>query len=383
MRSWITVGLTGLLVLLCGCGLGFNSLIFATKTNYGVDIDATPPAAEISIARHEGVIEPIFEDGTTLPVLASFNTELNGLQRLLFGTSSAFAVGDAAYYMAHCYATSPDCDVTQHRALLLSKAPTKRRSWFGFGEDQVDYHGPGFVAPVFFGTHSTFGLKVEWNGTTGQYPSALKLGYHRKELAWAPVTLKKADASGKCQPDQSNQPSQPVTTAPAASTSERVCAQAPSLLATMDSSGGAGQLEQEKDNQFNYLQYFATGDAATRLVQHQAVRQVMLKRLLAEVGVDTLADKIETNRKLGNLLAEKVTSLGAGDISKLRSVYFAAVDKRYIDPVTDATTGNPITTIDFAAHHGPIAKEFKDRAAIERPSAKETTRLKALLALLE
>ncbi|MFY4729844.1 hypothetical protein, partial [Nitrospira sp. BLG_2] len=67
MRFLITLGLTGLFVSLNGCGLGFNSLIFATKTNYGVDIDATPPAAEISIARHEGVIEPIFEDGKTLP----------------------------------------------------------------------------------------------------------------------------------------------------------------------------------------------------------------------------------------------------------------------------------------------------------------------------
>ena len=47
-------------LLLQGCGIGYNSVVFFTRTNMGIDIDTKPPVAEISVSRQEGVIEPAF-----------------------------------------------------------------------------------------------------------------------------------------------------------------------------------------------------------------------------------------------------------------------------------------------------------------------------------
>ncbi|MDF0676602.1 MAG: hypothetical protein P0120_20045 [Nitrospira sp.] len=355
-----------------GCGIGYNSLLFATKTTMGVDIDTTPPTAEIAITRHEGVIEPTFEQGKTLPVLASFNTNLNGLQRLFFGTSSAFAVGDAAYLMADCYVSNGDCSKDSKATLQLSKAPTKRSSWFGWGEENVEYYKPGYAVPVFFGTHSTLGLKVEWNGTTGQYPSALKLGYHRKELAWAPISMTPAPVGAEC----------PIDRVPSTTSSSAVCLAVPSLLATMDSSGDVGTFDQTK---LEYLQYFATGAAATELVRHEPVRKVMLKQILGEVKETPLQEIGEMNRQLAENLAARVAKLDPAKDSKaetkLQAIYSAAIAKGYIDPLPGAG-GSPITAVTFAAHH-TLIKGLFDRAATRSfLSEQETKRLKELLTII-
>jgi len=277
---WISI-VIGLITFsaLTGCGIGYNYLLFVTKTNMGVDIDTTPPAAEISIARQEGVLAPTFEQGKTLNVLASFNTDLNGFQRLLFGTSSAFSVGDAAYLMGNCF-NKESCNV-DIEDLKLSAPPTKRKSWFGSTDEDVEYLGPGMVNPVFFGTHSTFGLKIEWNGTTGQYPSALKLGYHRKELAWAPVSMSRPDTSGKC-----------GTNGTPETSGEEVCVNVPSLIATLDNNANVGTFD---ETGIDYLQYFATGKAATELVRHKDVRKVLMKKILPDLAqirtTDYLDDK--------------------------------------------------------------------------------------------
>lgn len=361
-----------LMLTATGCGIGYNSLLFATKTNMGVDIDTTPPAAEISIARHEGVLEPTFEQGKTLPVLAGFNTDLNGLQRLLFGTSSAFAVGDAAYLMADCYVSKGDCSNEPKATLQLSKAPTKRKSWLGLFDEQVDYYKPGWVTPVFFGTHSTLGLKVEWNGTTGQYPSALKLGYHRKELAWVPITMTPAPSTGAC----------PQDTLPQLTHSDAVCLAVPSLLATMDSSGGVGTFDHTK---LEYLQYFATGTAATQLARHEPVRRVMLKQVFGEAKELPLQEISATNKQLAEALAARIAKLNpTADTKaevKLQAIYSVAITKGYIDPLKDAA-GSAITAITFSAHHTLIKGLFDQAATRSFLSEKETERLKEMLSII-
>ena len=67
-----TLTLLSVLLTLSGCAVGYNSTLFYTQSNIGLDAETKPPTAEISIARREGVIEPGFEGGQTPPVIAGF-----------------------------------------------------------------------------------------------------------------------------------------------------------------------------------------------------------------------------------------------------------------------------------------------------------------------
>jgi len=241
--------------IISGCGIGYNSLLFATKTNMGVDFDTAPPAAEISIARSEGVIEPVFENGKTLPVMASFSSRNYGFIRLFSGISSAFSTGAAAAAMTKFYHESDKLTSDlQYEGVSLTQEP-QFTPWYSSNKKKVEYLQPGDVEAVYFGTTSTLGVKIEWKGVTGQYPSAVKIGFHRLELAWAPVTIEKR-----------------------ANTDFRV--NAPSLLATVDSSVSANETG---NSGLEYMQYFATGDAATNLALRRDVRQVMLKKIIPEL----------------------------------------------------------------------------------------------------
>jgi hypothetical protein len=257
-------------LLLQGCGIGYNSALFFTRTNMGVDIDTKPPVAEISVSRQEGVIEPAFgtleeETGAeekTLPVLSSFKSRTNFFGRIFVGVGSSFATGKAAATMAEFYnCTGDEFDKCKNRelessykGLILKKTPKRKRSilnplrWFGKKEANIDFLEAGYARPLFFGTHSTLGLKIEWSGETGQYPSALKFGYNRKQFAWAPITLSQIKNS------------------------ENIKLDIPSVLATLD-----GQTAET--NYYEYLQYFATGQAATNLALHKRVRKALINEI--------------------------------------------------------------------------------------------------------
>src|SRR5437870_361069 len=85
------------LALLTGC-VGFNTALFMTKSNVGLDLDMKPPTAEINISRKEGVVEPSFEGGHTPPVMASFSTKVghDKIDSFFLGVNQTFAGGDAA-----------------------------------------------------------------------------------------------------------------------------------------------------------------------------------------------------------------------------------------------------------------------------------------------
>ena len=86
--------------LLSGCA-GYDRVLFITKTNVGLDIDDTPPTAEITIARRELAISPTYKDALgkeeTLPLLGSFGLTGGSFNP---GISSVFAGGDAAVILA-------------------------------------------------------------------------------------------------------------------------------------------------------------------------------------------------------------------------------------------------------------------------------------------
>src|SRR5713101_5448404 len=95
------INLTAVAAIFQGCA-GYNTTMFMTKSNVGLDFDAKPPTAEVNISRKEAVIAPAFEGGQTPPVLASFRPNAGtggGFTSFFLGVNQTFAGGDAALAM--------------------------------------------------------------------------------------------------------------------------------------------------------------------------------------------------------------------------------------------------------------------------------------------
>jgi hypothetical protein len=231
---------------LAGCA-GYNTTMFMTKSNVGLDFDTKPPTAEITVSRKEAVIAPAFEGGQTPPVMASFKPRSGfdgSFGNFFIGVDQTFAGGDAAQAMSQLYnAPTSHANLTNYDSVLnLSKAPDYKCPLWRLPV-------PGETRPFFFATDTMLGLKVAWTGTGGQIPDSVKLGFNRKEFAWAPVTMiTNTDHSAKVK--------------------------MPSFLATIES-----KIEAGKSNGVQALQYFATGDAASYLALQQEVRKAMIARL--------------------------------------------------------------------------------------------------------
>lgn len=245
-----------------GCA-GYDRVLFVTKTNIGLDIDDKPPTAEITIARRELAITPTFDnvqgDETTLPLLASFGLTGNFLNPEI---TSRFAGGEAAVRLAQ----GPDRQSespNQSSICLLGKEPDTRPLWkipwqsvsrFLFGRSQED------TRPFYFATDTAFGLKAAWDGTTGPYPSTVKLGYNRKELAFPPIFITKG-----CIVPPANSPNFDVW---------RVTV--PSFFASLDNSS---TLKEWFASGITHTQFFATGKAASEFVGRRDVNSAMNKAM--------------------------------------------------------------------------------------------------------
>ena len=255
---------------ICGCVPGYNSMLFYTKTNAGLVVDTQPPEVALDIGRQEGLLSPSYEAGKTPPVMASFRFDSAGFFSNYLG--SAFATGDAAVAMARLYSAPDWPDSEGEKAWKLtgdqwkakerdfdSAIPlheTPKMPWF------VPKEEPGKVRPVLFGTDTSLGFKVAWKNAESPVPDYLRLAYQRRELAFAAVTVGQArDENGEFL--------------------DRLEAAVPSLLATVDTSV---QFREPWRSRFEYLQYFASGRAATALAFRRDVRGAMLKRLDPEQG---------------------------------------------------------------------------------------------------
>lgn len=240
------------------CAVGYNSTLFMTKSNIGLDVDTKPPTLEISIARREAVIAPGFEGGQTPPVLASFRTDSNPFSRFFFGVQSTFAGGNAAVAIAQ---TSIDPKTEPSSLLCLSKKPNPKQI---LGVD-VSVSEPGAVEPFFFGTDTSFGLKVAWSGMTGQIPDTVRLGFSRKEFAWAPVFGT----------------DQVTCKIPGTTLDGKYGIWMPPFVAVIDNDVQTGSPAQTG---VKWLQYFATGTSATRMASRDEIRSVMLERIDPEAA---------------------------------------------------------------------------------------------------
>lgn len=304
--------------LLTGC-VGFNTALFMTKSNAGLDFDMKPPTVEINISRKEGVVEPSFEGGKTPPVMASFSTKAgaaDGLHRFFFGVDQTFAGGDAAVTMAKLYdgiGVPKDDEISKdvyNSGVSLSKVPVNNsaagKGTFGWKKLLFGLPEPGEVRPFFFGTDSQLGVKVGWNGVGGPYPDNVKIGYNRKEIAVAPVSFAPREtlADGK--------------------TIRTNVVRIPSFLATVDS-----DVEAETGASVSWMQYFATGEAANHLARQPGVRQAMIQRAdrLASEKSAALATKIDDQKKTGQTLASQV----AVEVKRLTDEQLEAGAKAAID----------------------------------------------------
>jgi hypothetical protein len=248
-------------LLVGGCALGYNSALFITRSNVGIDIESTPPTAEISISRQEGVIAPVFEGGQTPPLLAGFATGSEGLLRIPFGGRSVFAGGDAAVALSNKKVAGPAHNATEKDSVLcLSMKPDKDpepRCSPGIVDKSIP--GPGKIKPVLLATDTTFGAKIAWSGATSTIPDSLVVGYNRKEIALAPVF-------------ESNQVDCQL---PGNKTKKgEYGVWLPSFLALLDTRLGVGS---PADSNFSYCQMIATGQSATNLGKNEELQKMVLE----------------------------------------------------------------------------------------------------------
>jgi hypothetical protein len=242
------------ILLMGGCALGYNSALFVTRSNVGINIESTPPTAEISISRQEGIIAPVFEGGRTPALLAGFATGSEGLLRIPFGGRSVFAGGGAAVALAGKPGDNQTHeDIQQESVLCLSQKPRQKCL---LGTFDVSLPGPGDFRPMFLASDTAFGVKIAWSGATSTLPDSLVVGYNRKELALAPVF-------------GSNQL---TLTSPANKSSCKYGVWLPSFLALLDTRLAVGSLT---DTNFSYCQLIATGESATRLGQDDNLQKMV------------------------------------------------------------------------------------------------------------
>ena len=320
--------------LLTGC-FGYDRILFVTKTNVGLDVENKPPTAELTIARREIAISPTFRDTIdghhkTPPLLAAFG-RTGGL--FTTGLTSHFAGGEAAIGLAKELlpkaAEDEDkvaetdgaetggaetggaeaAEADNSSVICLDKEPDSRpplkKLWHWLTGGRPDENTRAF----YFATDTSFGLKVGWDGTGGPYPTNLKLGYNRKELAFPPIFISTV-VSGECSKDKDgnelpgiiDDEGQPVIKngKPVKGYEVRV----PSFFASLDNESGLATLIEEtppegtppkgagaegaaldaasakaaeieavqpRDLTVSHVQFFATGEAATEWVNRKEV----------------------------------------------------------------------------------------------------------------
>ena len=144
------------------------------------------------------------------------------------------------------------------------------------------------IRPVFFGTSTSVGMSITWSGMAAVIPEGFHFGYRRKELALAPVSMSVG----------SNSTSKYIGT--------------PSLIATIDSDFKAGS---PRETKLKWIQYFATGRAASALALQQDVRTAMLRRLDPQQLPQLLPGDLNASRisLLGNTYDYINEQAGAGN----------------------------------------------------------------------
>jgi hypothetical protein len=292
-------------VLPFGC-VGKDRALLMTKTNVGLDIDTTPPTAEITIARRELAIQPTFQNNdkgkdTALPLLATFGKTgsyfnpgitghfAGGLAAVLLTTPSEIVITEDI--LKDLYAKSKLC-LTQNP--FNSDNPPKEK----------------IPRPFYFATDTSYGLKVAWSGTTAAYPDSLKLGYNRKEFASPPIFV---DVEGSC--PEGNPQGHKV--------------ELPSFYAAIDNASGFSTFYESGVDQ---VQVFATGEAATGLAKDKYIREIAYNHMAPK------AAKLKESRLgLQEALVEEIISEFEKDTASKKDILDKGAELELIPKGTTET----------------------------------------------
>ncbi|QPK65357.1 hypothetical protein IVG45_10690 [Methylomonas sp. LL1] len=297
MKFAVTPNLS--LVVFCAAlsGCAGDRVLFVTKTNVGLDVDTKPPTAEVTVARRELAILPIFpinssekapenkdqgeiidknkekqaeSDGNqnseevALPLLGAFGLRGNFLDPRI---TAHFAGGDAAVYLAQ------ESNKPVESSICMQSKPGDTRGWllktlhFFTGKGPEEYQTE--PRPFYFATDTSYGLKVAWSGTSGPYPDSLKLGYNRKEFASPPIFVNEGCANGK----------------------NGWNIKMPSFYASIDNKSGIDDAANQADQSniwksaTNHVQFFATGQAASEFAKRTSVRQVAFENIAPDAAI--------------------------------------------------------------------------------------------------
>jgi hypothetical protein len=312
-----------------GC-VGINSTAFYTKSNVGVEVSASPPSVAINVSRDEGVITPGFEGGKTLPVLTSFKNDNDGV--FAGQVASTFATGKAAVTMARLYDSAVD-GIVYDSFVTLNRAPQKTKT------DKENPLQTNEIKPVLFSTKTSVGLQIGWSTITSLLPDSFTLGYNRKEMAILPVSYQ--EEGNKKTVDQA------------------------SLLATIgfvyDAENANPNAEKSDGKTVSYLQYFATGDAASYLATKPEVRIAMIKRLDPNAKVSLSSGAIA----IMDSMMDQFDELSATD-TYVKAVWDKVQNKTYAMSSGFSASGikayySPVNTNNnIVKEHLPPLKKKKD-----------------------
>ncbi len=256
------------ILLLSGCA-GYDRILFITKTNVGIDIDNTPPTAEITIARRELAITPTYQDTisgeNTLPLLGSFGTSGTMFNPTI---TSVFAGGDAAVKLASGVASST-VDPIVVDPICLNEEPDARSPIKKFWHwiTNTDKEAVTRSRAFYFATDTAFGVKVAWNGTGGPYPTSFKLGYNRAEFAYPPIFITKNNECGDN-----------------VDSGDMWEVNAPSFFASLKNKTRMFGAFGDPELGVKHVQFFATGAAAEAWAGRSSVNKATFKTMAPEAA---------------------------------------------------------------------------------------------------
>lgn len=269
-----------------------DRVFLATKTNVGIDIDNKPPTAELSIARRELNIQPVFPDYTNedsiMPTFAAFGLTDNWINPRI---RAEFAGGEAAIEIAKSsdmnsnskQITNNDPKISADNSdktrldvyngsdsiACLDKKPNKTiwREIVDWFTNESDNSSKSF----YFATDTAYGLKVMWSGTAGPYPDSLKLGYNRKEFASAPLFIEENTANIPKEEPDDNFVGENIRNEKC--NESKFIARMPSFYASIDNSSGLDLFDKYVSGYTNHTQVFATGRAAYEYTKKESTKE--------------------------------------------------------------------------------------------------------------
>jgi hypothetical protein len=269
-----------------GCSMGKKNILFVTKTSLGVDIDTKPPALDVGYTRKEATISPKFEGGV-LPQMASFKTNV-GFVNAAVGQS--FATGNAALLMDKYMGTSKGPEVASGNISASEILDTNKDSWIT--------GTTGTAERYFFGTDTSFAVKITFGLETGGYPDSLSLGYKRKEMAFVPIMESRAGDASKVG--------------------------LPSLIATADLDTASSDVA---NTDIQYKQFYATGVAASYLAAQPEIREVLGAKIMDDAKVQNrlaARERFQSQRDLSNKITASFGGLST-DATKQQGIFDQAI----------------------------------------------------------